>query len=195
MLGSWLALVALADGGDGFTFVRDTSGCRISMRPPEDPRGAAMRADCHWPEVPAEPLTRLIGRYEAYPEFVFPLDKVEVRREEAGRTLVYQHQSVFGTADREVLLWMTRQDLPSGGERVSWTAATEEPLQLEPGAVRTPRNTGFWQVDPDPAGGSHVVHEIALDAGGYVPQWLVNFVRTRAFSKILSDLRVFADHL
>jgi hypothetical protein len=184
--------LALAAGADdrGFEPVRTTSGCAISMRPESHREGAAMRAECHWPEVAPERLVDLLSAYERYSEFVFPVAEARVVRTAAdGRALVYQRQAMFGIADREVLLWMWREDHPDTTVRFSWTTAAEEPLELLPGAVRTPRNEGHWQVAPDPAGGSAVVHEVAVDAGGSIPRWLVALVRTRGFARVMTDVR------
>jgi hypothetical protein len=181
------SLVAVAAAG-AFEPVRASDGCAIAMRPESDPAGAAMRAECAWPEVPAAGLVRMLEVYADYPRFVFPIDEARVERRDGERALVYQRQSMIGLADREVLLWMTREAVP-GGVRFAWSAAAEEPLALRPGAIRTPRNTGYWEVVADGAGGSRVVHEVALDAGGAVPRWIIDLVRTHAFARILSDVR------
>lgn len=187
-----LATTAVAAGPDPFEFVSETGGCAISMRPPDHPDGAAMRAACRWPEVEPPALVEMLSVWSDYPRFVFPVDEARVVRTEDHRTLVYQRQSMIGIADREVLLWMRREDLGPDGVRFSWAAAADEPLTLRPGAVRTPKNTGSWTVAADPAGGSSVVHEIALDAGGSIPRWLVELVRYRSFARILSDVRAAA---
>lgn len=178
--------------GEDFAPVRASDGCAIAMRPESHPEGVAMRAECDWPDVDADHLIALLARYEAYGDYVFPISESRVVREDAGpdgpRTLVYQRQSVFGLADREVLLWMTRTEVP-GGARYAWSAAHDEPLALRPGAIRTPRNTGSWTIRAREGGGSRVIHEIALDAGGSVPRWIVELVRTRSFAKIMSDVR------
>ncbi|MEZ4239440.1 MAG: SRPBCC family protein [Myxococcota bacterium] len=168
--------------------MNDAGGCRIAMRPEHHPLGAAMRADCTWPDVSVDALVALVSDYSRYPEFVFPVAESRVRRTEGDRALVYQRQQVFGLADREVLLWM-QQERGTDRLRVSWTTASEEPLELARGAIRTPRNQGFWEITADPEGGAHVVHEVALDAGGSVPRWIVALVRTRSFAKILADVR------
>lgn len=177
---------------DGFDHVRDTAGCSISMRPESHPQGAAMRAICSWPEVEPVRFGGLIQDYDRYSEFLFPISVSRTERQEGERALVYQRQRVPGIADREVLLWMSASALPEGGVRVSWTTASEVPLPLDRGTVRTPKNEGFWQVSPQPAGGSHVVHEIALDAGGSVPRWLVNLVRSTGFARLMQQVRTFA---
>ena len=152
--------------------------------------GAAMRADCSWPDVDPVRLVDLLSHYEGYPDLVFPIDEARVVREEADRSLVYQRQSMIGIADREVLLWIGRADA-GAATTFSWSVAADEPLDLRPGAIRTPKNTGYWSVEPLD-GGSHVVHEIAMDAGGSIPAWIVNLVRTRSFAKIMSDVRACA---
>lgn len=190
MVLAWLAVSAFADER-GFEPVRDDAGCHISMRPETHPDRAAMRAECQWPEVDAAGLVALLAQYARYPELVFPITEAKVVREEPGRTLVYQRQSLFGIADREVLLWM-RQEPRDGGTAFVWTAAVDEPLTLREGAIRTPRNEGYWWVGPGERGGVAVVHEIALDAGGSIPRWIVNLVRSRSFAKIMSDVRTIA---
>lgn len=158
------------------------------MRPEDHPDGAAMRADCEWADVDARHLANLLGQFERYSEFVFPIAVARVEREEGERTLIYQRQELFGIADREVLLWMEQQPVDEG-VRFSWTTASELPLDLRSGSVRTPRNEGFWEVAAREGGGTRVVHEIALDAGGAIPRWIVNLVRTRSFVRIMTDVR------
>jgi hypothetical protein len=188
-----LALAASADVG-GFEPVREAAGCEISMRPESSVEGAAMRAECRWPEVDPARLVAMLSAYDRYSDFVYPISEARVVRVAPdGRALVWQRQSMFGIADREVLLWMWREDRPDGSVRFSWTTASEEPLRMRPGSVRTPRNEGYWQVGRDPSGGATVVHEVALDAGGSVPRWLVALVRTRGFAKIMEDVRAAAD--
>ena len=187
-----LSILARAEStDDGFVFVRESSGCSIAMRPEEHPRGAAMRADCRWPDVDPRRLVGVIGEYDRYDEFVSPVSLARIERREGNRALVYQLQRMTGIADREVLLWMWREDRADGGVRVSWTTASEEPLVLAPGSVRTPKNVGYWLVAPEPTGGAHVVHEIELDAGGSIPRWLVSLVRTRGFARIMQQVRVY----
>jgi len=148
-----------------------------------------MRAVCEWPDVEAVAISEMLAQLERYPEFIFPIAEARIERAEEHRVLLYQRQELFGIADREVLLWMavTRRD--TGELTLRWTAAQDQPLLLQRGAVRTPRNDGSWQVRRRPGGGVRVVHEIAMDAGGRIPVWVIQLVRTRAFSRIMSDVR------
>ncbi|MBX2798286.1 MAG: hypothetical protein KTR31_11470 [Myxococcales bacterium] len=188
MLTVWMAMTA-ALAGDGFDHVRDSAGCAIFMRPKAVSGVAAMRAVCDWPDVDPERLTDLLSQFHRYSDYVFAIDVSRVERTEAdGRKLIYQRQEMFGISDREVLLWM-RATPRGGGTRFSWTVASDEPLQLRKGAIRTPKNDGFWEVMPREGGGARVVHEIAMDGGGSIPQWLINLVRTRGFARVMSDVR------
>lgn len=147
-----------------------------------------MRAVCDWPQVEPAALAGLLSQYERYSEYVYPIDLARIERVEGKRSLVYQRQVIFGIADREVLLWIHRESA-ADTSRFVWTTASEEPLDLASGAVRTPRNEGSWSVGPAEGGGSKVVHEIAMDAGGSIPRWLIEMVRTRAFARIMADVR------
>ncbi len=181
--------IGIAVAVEGFESVRTAHNCAISMRPEAHPDGAAMRADCRWPDVQLTTMTAGLGDYTRYTEYVFPIVVSRVERlDDAGRSLVYQRQHIFGIADREVLLWM-RQGPVEGGVRFSWSAAVEEPLSLGDGNVRVVRNEGYWEVVADDAGGVRVVHQVAMDAGGSIPKWLVQLVRTRSFARIMGDVR------
>jgi hypothetical protein len=129
----------------------------------------------------------MITDLDAYDRWVWPVTESRVERRAPARDLVFQRQRVFGLADREVLLWAERRPLPDG-VRLEWTTAAEEPLAVAPGAVRTPRNEGFWEVR-GAEGQVHVVHEIAVDPGGLVPRWLVELTRARGFARVMSDAR------
>lgn len=189
----WLPALAIADPvpDDGFRFARTTSGCTVDMRPESHPDGPAMRATCRWPEVDPEAFAAAVSEPSTYTAHVFPLDESRVVRFEPGRMLVYQRQSVTGLATREVLLWMTVERAADGAVAVAWRAANEEPLTLQPGAVRTPKNSGYWRVRPDPAGGTLAEHGIEVQGGGQVPKWIVQFARNWAYNRILADSRAY----
>lgn len=185
-----LTAAAFAPLPEGFVEVRTSGDCRIAQREATESGPLAMRADCSWPEVSPDRLITLLGRFDAYSEFIWPIKEARVVRTEADRALVYQRQHITGLADREVLLWMSQQDLPPSGRRYQWTAASDQPLTLQPGAVRTPRNDGLWQVQPAEGGGAQVVHQIAVEAGGpALPRWLLTWIRTRGFLAVMADVR------
>ncbi|MEN0062665.1 MAG: hypothetical protein AAGA48_10980 [Myxococcota bacterium] len=184
------ALVAGASppAEDGFAVVRTTDDCRIESRNRDAPGGSAMRATCDWPEVDPQVLGALMADLEQYEDLIFALVESEITERDADRVLVYQRQSIFGLSDREVLLWAKIDRLPPQ-TIVSWTTASDRPLALRRGAIRTPRNEGFWKIEPGAEGGTRVVHEIGVDAGGRVPEWIVRLVRTRGFLRVMNDIR------
>ncbi|MEO0601650.1 MAG: hypothetical protein AAF211_09445 [Myxococcota bacterium] len=178
----------LGFANDGFDAVKTANDCEFASRPREHPDGSAMQAVCDWPEVEPDVLARIMADLGDYERLIFALVESEVRERTADRLLVYQRQSVFGISDREVLLWVTIDESP---ERtlVSWRAASELPLDLRKGAIRSPRNEGYWRVEPLAGGGARVTHRIGVDAGGSIPMWIVRLVRTRGFVRVLRDVR------
>lgn len=188
MWGCLLSSTILLAAEEGFEPVKTVHDCELSSRPREHPAGSAMRADCEWPEVDPRALVGLMADLDAYDELVFALVESEVRERRDDRLLVYQRQSVFGISDREVLLWVSIDDTPQT-TMVSWRQADDEPLVLRKGAIRTPRNEGFWQVTPREGGGARVVHQVGVDAGGRIPEWIVRLVRTRGFARVMKEVR------
>jgi hypothetical protein len=174
---------------DGFERVKEAHGCTFAMRGEDHPDKAALQASCHWPAVDPSGMAEQMQRVPRYVDYVYPIEASTLVRDEGSRWLVYQRQHVWPIADREVLLWMTPHPLPSGGLHLAWTAADEEPLQLRPGAIRVPRNDGFWRVEAHAEGGTKVVHQIAMDGGGRIPKWVVDLVRTRGFVQVMGDVR------
>lgn len=171
-------------GEDGFEPVREDGGCAISGRPPEHEAKAALRARCHWPDVEPESLLSLVSDFGRYPSFVWPLKVSDVKRAEGDRSLVYQRQSVWPLADREVLLWMWSEPWSEGGTQVRWTAATDESLEVDKGSIRVPRTDGHWAVRSHPDGGAWVEHQISMDGGGKIPKWLMDRIRARGFAQV-----------
>ncbi len=188
----WAMLVAVGTAADeGFSELRTTHDCVLAARPSDHAAGSAMRATCEWPDVEPGVLGRLMSDLDRYEELVFALVESEVRERRDDRLLVYQRQSVFGISDREVLLWVDVVEGP-GVTVVSWRQADGEPLALRSGAIRTPRNEGFWRVEPLEDGGSRVVHQIGVDAGGRIPAWIVRLVRSRGFARVMKQVRSVA---
>lgn len=187
MIALWLLSVASAN--DTFTLLRTSDTCTIRKREKTASAGAAMWARCTWPDTEPAVLRRMFADLTRYDEWIWPIGESRIeRREPSGRLLVYQRQHIWALADREVLLWVDVQETPNRLE-VRWTTANTEPLVLQKGAVRTPRNLGHWILEAAPAGGTTVEHQIEVDAGGLaLPAWLVRAVQTRGFNRILSDV-------
>lgn len=185
-------LCTVAIGSDGFEPVKQAEDCDIELRDETHPDGAAMRAKCHWPEIDAKRAGPMMDDLNRYAEFIWPIAESRVVRAEPERRLVYQRQHIFGMTDREVLLWVNRT-VEGDTTQIAWVAASEEPLTQARGTIRTPKNTGHWQVAPHPDGGSTVEHEIAIQAGGpKLPRWLLNMIRMRGFVSVMRDVRAAA---
>ena len=174
---------AFATPPSGFEIVREADGCVIASRPPEHADKAALHASCLWPDVDPVALTTLVSDYARYPEFIWPLKESVVRRVDGPRALVFQKQHVWPLAAREVLLWMQPEPW-QGGTKVTWHVAEGEPFEVPQGSIKVPRSDGFWAVTADPAGGSRVEHQIAMDGGGKIPVWLMEKIRTRGFAQV-----------
>lgn len=184
----WIA-TALASPPPGFEELKVWNACVIYKRDRTETRPSAMRAECTWPDVDPVRFGKMLRDYGGYDGWIWPVAESEVRRIDGERSLVYQLQHIWGISDREVLLWATRQELPTGGVRASWVTATEEPLQLRDGTIRTPHNEGFWQVEPG-ATGSLVVHQIEVDAGGVsLPGWLIRAIQSRGLGRLMDEAR------
>ena len=148
-----------------------------------------MRATCTWPDVEPHVLTDMFTDLSRYDEWIWPIGESEVRRREPTRALVYQRQHIWGLSDREVLLWVQQQPVGPHGLDVTWTVATEEPLVLRDGSIRTPVNTGIWSFQPANGGGTLAIHQIEVSAGGVqLPQWLIRAIQTRGFKRVMDDV-------
>ena len=184
---------AWADPGldaEGFEPLREAGDCVYTSRPKDHAAGSAMKAVCTWPDVSVEVLLQKLGDFDAYEETIWVVDESEVRETRDGKALVYQLQRLWGLNDREVLLWAWTEDLEDG-KRFRWTTASAEPLPARKGAIRTPKNEGFWEVRSTPDGqGALVTHQIAVDAGGVpLPGWLLRWIRTRGFARVMDEVR------
>lgn len=187
----WLLLALNAQAADdGFEPLREAGGCAYFQRDRTHEGGSAMRAVCEWPDVDPASLDGQLARFDDYEDLVWVVDASEVRRNEGDRALVYQLQQLWGLSDREVLLWAWSEPV-EGGHRHRWVTAADEPLEPRKGAIRTPKNEGFWEVRANPAGpGALVTHEIAVDAGGVpLPEWLLKWIRTRGFGRVMDEVR------
>jgi hypothetical protein len=182
--------VTLALANDAFTLVKTTDTCTYRKREKTPTAGAAMFARCTWPDVAPAVLVRMFDDLSRYDEWIWPIAASRVERREGERDLVYQRQEIWALSDREVLLWVTREQTGDDTLTVRWTTANEVPLDLTDGAIRTPRNIGYWTLKPAPDGGSIAEHQIEVDAGGGLPlpKWLVRAIQTRGFTRVMDDV-------
>jgi hypothetical protein len=133
----------------------------------------------------------MLGRYDDYSDYIFPIETSAVREVLKDKTLVFQRHKVFWLAPREALIWMSQTPL-SDGFIVSWEVASDRSFLLTKGAVATAVNEGMWQVVELEGGGVRIAHEVSVDAGGGLPEWIVSFFRTRGFIRIMNNIHVLA---
>lgn len=181
-------LFAAASAAEGFEFLKEVEGCELLFRDKDHAEGSAMLAVCTWPEADASILQTMLADLDAYETWIWPVAQSEVRSTRE-RDLVYQRQEIFGLSDREVLLWASTEEVPNG-KRFVWTTASEQPLTLRRGAIRLAKNEGYWEVLTVPDGGARVTHLIAVEAGGVaLPGWLLRWIRTRGFARVMREVR------
>ncbi len=172
----------------GFRQISEAVGCKIWLGPADAAGVAPMSAECVWPEVNAAKLGARLARVDGFGDLVFAIVAEKIVRVDGARTLVHQVQSAPVIADREVLLWMTTSHVGDCW-RTAWKTAAEESLTLASGRVRTARNDGAWEVCVEPTGGARVVHDIWLDPGGSVPNWLVRRFQSGGLTDVLTAVR------
>lgn len=187
-----LSLAAAQEAPPGFEHLKTSGDCTYFFQEGPSDSVPAMRAECSWSEVDLVSLRSLLGIFERYDEYIFPIVASEVREVAGSKSLVYQRHDVFWFAPREALIWMSLRD-EQRGFKVSWSVAEDRALQLTKGSIRTKVNKGFWVVLPREGGGVSVSHEVHVDAGGGLPEWLVGFFRTRGFIRIMNNIRRLAN--
>ena len=186
----WLLLWASALAADtDFKFLKRSGDCTYFFKQGVD-SVPAMRAECEWSDVSLEQLDAMLGRYEDYDDYIFPITTSVIRSYKDDATLLFQRHKVFGFAPRESLVWIGRYPVVDGFE-IRWSRATEHPLLVSPGAVETTVNEGFWRVVERVDGGVRIEHQVRVEAGAGLPKWLVSFFRTQGFIRIMGTVRAY----
>jgi hypothetical protein len=159
----------------GFEFLKTAGECAYYFQERPGDGVSVMRAECAWPEVGLVSMRSMLRRFDAYDEYIFPIEVSETREVSNGKSLVFQRHKVFGFAPRETLIWMAIKDSPPGFE-VTWSAAEDRGFRLQPGAVQMRINEGFWLVAARVGGGVTIAHEVRVDAGaGCRSGWCASF--------------------
>jgi hypothetical protein len=192
----WIAFIILSlavaqEVPPGFKHLKTSGDCAYFFQEGPDDGVPAMRAECSWPEVDPQVLRRLLGLFDQYDDYIFPIVASEIREVTKDKTLVFQRHDVFWFAPREALIWMALRD-EEQGFRVRWSVADDRSFAAAKGSIKTKVNKGFWLVLPREEGGVRVSHEVHVDAGGGLPEWLVGFFRTRGFIRIMNAIRARA---
>ena len=164
------------------TVVAKEAGCTISKHEKDANGLNLMVADCVWP-IPSEKVIAAVKNVAAHDDYLSSVKDSTVLAD--GRVL--QVHQASGISDRQITLVYTNEDLPNGGFKTSWTrASTQEPLV--DGRVDCPVDDGFWEVHPDGAN-SKVTYHLKYDAGGKVPNWIVQSFQKSGVSDIVEQMR------
>lgn len=179
----WSALASDAE----FELLKQSEDCSYYFKEGGD-SVPSMKAVCEWTDVSIDQLDVLLQRYEQYDDLIFPIAVSQIRSTRPDATLLFQRHKVFAFAPRESLVWIRRSAAEDGFE-VRWRQADDQSLTLTDGAVETKVNEGFWRVLPSSEGGVRIEHQVRVDAGPGLPQWLVSFFRTQGFIRIMHSVR------
>jgi ribosome-associated toxin RatA of RatAB toxin-antitoxin module len=165
--------------------VANRADCAISVGDKDAEARVLVIADCVWPIAPAKVIAA-VKAVDKHDEYLSSVAESNVLPD--GRVL--QIHQASGISDRQITLQFTNTDLPDGGFKTSWTrAATQEPLR--DGVVDAPLDDGAWEVHPDGAN-SKVTYSLRYDAGGKVPNWLVQSFQKSGIADIVEQMRAAA---
>ncbi len=162
--------------------VANRADCAISVGDPDEAGLKLVIAECAWP-IAAPKVIAAVKAVEKHGEY---LDSVKESTPLGGDRFLQIHQA-SGISDRQITLKFTNEDLPDGGFRTKWTRdAKQEPLR--DGVIDAPVDDGMWEVHPDGAG-SRVIYHLKYDAGGKVPNWLVQSFQKSGVADIVEQMR------
>ena len=165
--------------------VTSRADCSISVGDKDADGRNLVIADCAWPIAPAKVIAA-VKAVDKHDEYLSSVKESNVLAD--GRVL--QIHQASGIADRQITLSFTNTDLPDGGFKTSWTrAAKQEPLRDD--VVDAPLDDGAWEVHPDGAN-SKVIYSLRYDAGGKVPNWLVQSFQKGGIADIVEEMRAAA---
>ena len=164
--------------------------CTYFMGERESDGVTPLRVECVWDHIDPDKIDALFGQVAGYDAFIWAIEDTRQVSVDGARSLVWQRHSVPGTAPREVQLWMETQPTEAGGMRYSWTTAGT-PFSLGKGAIRAPRNDGYWEVSVGEAG-IEVVLQASYNPGGWVPDWLVRWCQTIGAERMMNDIQSLA---
>jgi len=166
--------------------VANRADCAISVGDPDEAGLKLVIADCTWP-IAAPKVIAAVKAVEKHGEY---LDSVKESKSLGGGRFLQIHQA-SGISDRQITLKFTNEDLPNGGFRTKWTRdSKQEPLR--DGVIDAPVDDGMWEVVPDGAG-SKVTYHLKYDAGGKVPNWLVQSFQKSGVADIVEQMREAAE--
>ncbi|MCO4770003.1 MAG: hypothetical protein KDA24_08210 [Deltaproteobacteria bacterium] len=162
--------------------VAKRADCSISVGDKDADGRNLVIADCVWP-IASSKVIAAVKAVQDHDDYLSSVKESTVLPD--GR--VFQIHEASGIADRQITLTYTNKDLPDGGFVTSWTRAdSQEPLRED--VVDAPLDDGKWEVHPD-GDGSKVIYHLRYDAGGKVPNWLVQSFQKGGIADIVEQMR------
>lgn len=187
---SFLAAPALADAPAGFKEAKQANDCTVYKGPADADGVIPVFADCHWPEVSPAKLHAIEYDWEGHADVFSTVVSSKILRKDGERSRVYQMHALSGVSNREVEVWMWREEVP-GGFQYNW--ASDTPVTPKDGNVATAKHVGFWRITDHPKGGSRAEYQLSYDPGGSVPGFLVRWFQTSGTVDTTTELRAAAN--
>ncbi len=180
---------ALADAPEGFQKAKTANDCTIYKGPADADGVIPVFADCHWPEIPPEKLHALEYDWEGHSKVFSTVESSKIVKKDGDRARVHQVHALSGVSNREVEVWMWREEVP-GGYQYNWKSDT--PVTPADGNVATAKHIGFWRITKHPEGGSRAEYQLSYDPGGSVPGFMVRWFQTSGTVDTTTELRAAA---
>ncbi len=178
------AAVAYADDG-GWQRMADRDGIVIERRVVERAPIREMRATTHSPLPPAA-LMATLWKHEEYIQFVPHLKRLDVLQDDGDARLIYEQIHVPVAKDRDVTVRVTRTFFPeTGAYELNSTAVPDQGPPESRDYVRVRTSAGRWRLTPAPDGGTAVMYSNRTDAGGLLPEWIVNAAQSTATAQFM----------
>jgi ribosome-associated toxin RatA of RatAB toxin-antitoxin module len=125
--------------------------------------------------IPPVKLFETIWRSEDYPSFVPYVKEVEILQAKERERLIYQRQSVPVVQDRDYTVRVRYEhDASTGLYQILVKSEPDAGPAVRSCCVRIRRTRASWTLEPAENGGTDITYAVASEAGGSVPQWMVN---------------------
>jgi hypothetical protein len=190
------ALLAGVGGADdaGWQHRGERDGIAIDERSSGDPPLRELRLTTRSP-VPPAAIMATLWRHDEYVQFLPYLKRLDVLRDEGDTKLIYEQVRAPIVKDRDLTVRVTRTaSADTGTYEITSVAVPDEGPPETRDHVRVRTSAARWHLAPAREGGTSVTYTIRADAGGLVPQWIVDTFERDAAIKILRAMLDRASH-
>ncbi len=162
--------------------VANKHGCEISIGDRRDDGTDLAIAECSWSVAPDKVIATV--KDAASHELLSSVESSDKLAD--GR--IFQVHVASGISDRQVALQFTNTELADGGFRTEWTKASKQEPLVD-GRIEVVVDDGAWEVHPAGDGTSKVRYELRYNAGGRIPNWVVQSFQKTGVAKICMEMR------